>query len=139
MRRSRIFPLVAGGILLVLCTIPVIALLTLGQFLDRGCRVENTRSGEAGSVMVWRIETVRCGQGPAVTNVLLAPRGKSMVLVASATGTPLPAAVMRSEDGVTSIVLDGATRDGVTSRTLALKATGRPATPLVLADGRPKS
>jgi len=54
-------------------------------------------------------------------------------------GTPLPAAVMRSEDGVTSIVLDGATRDGVTSRTLALKATGRPATPLVLADGRPKS
>jgi hypothetical protein len=133
------FALIAGLILLFICIVPVATLLLLGPVLERGCTTLNATDGEAGPVLVWRIETVRCGNGPAVTNVLLAPRGKTLVLAASATGQPRPRAVTRSQDGITAILLDGAAADGAVSRVLALKPTGRPAYPLVLADGRPKS
>lgn len=128
-------PLIAAGVLVALCALPVASLFLIEGFLSRDCVTEDVSEGAAGGVLVWRIEMQRCGSGPRVANVLLAPRGKSFALVASATGQPLPVGVERSPDGTTHLILSGESRDGTRAHLLALKSTGRPAKPLVLADG----
>lgn len=138
-RPARKFPWIALSALFVLCVVPVIALLTVGAILDRNCKIEGKREGEAGTNMVWRIESQRCGDGPLVDNVLLAPRGKSFALVASSTGTPRPVAVDRTADGITSIRLEGNSGEVGKAFVLALSVTGRPRKPLVIANGQPKS
>lgn len=138
-RPARKFPWIALSALFVLCVVPVIALLTVGAILDRNCKIEGKREGEAGTNMVWRIESQRCGDGPLVDNVLLAPRGKSFALVASSTGTPRPVAVDRTADGITSIRLEGNSGEAGKAFVLALSVTGRPRKPLVIANGQPKS
>ena len=88
--RPSPFPRLAIGALLFLCIAPVVALFGISAYLDRGCTVANRLDGEAGPSMVWRIETQRCGNGPEVTNVLVAPRDKTLALAASSSGVPRP-------------------------------------------------
>lgn len=135
------FPWIPVAVLLGLCIVPVAALLSVGAILGRDCVVERATEGVAGRSMVWRIEQQRCGNGPLVTNVLLAPRGKTLALVASSTGSPQPIGVERADDGVTTLLLEGTGGAGSIGAAivLPLKSTGRPAKPLVLANGRPKS
>lgn len=133
------FPKAAVAALLVLCIVPVLTLFSIEALLGRNCITESTDDGVAGGNLLWRIETQRCGNGPLVTNVLLAPRGKSFALVASSTGTPRPVSVERNTDGTTLLKLDSPTASGFATHALVLKSTGRPARPLVLANGQPKS
>lgn len=132
------FPLAALAILLALCTAPIVALFSVGAILDRNCRIESQQDGEAGRNMIWRIEVQRCGDGPLVSNVLLAPRGKTLGLVASSTGSPRPVAVDQASDGTTMLRLEAVAGAAPRSIMLPLNATGRPAKLLVLADGLPK-
>lgn len=124
--------------LLVMCIAPVVALFTIGAILDRNCIIESRVDGEAGVNMVWRIETQRCGDGPRVSNVLLAPRGKTLALAASSTGVPRPIAVDRTADGAAMLRLEAEAGGAPQAIMLPLKSTGRPAKPLVLANGLPK-
>lgn len=137
-RRHGAFPWVALTALFVMCTVPVVALFTIGAVLDRNCQIISRVDGDAGTNMVWRIETQRCGDGPLVSNVLLAPRGKTLALAASSTGAPRPIAVDRTADGVTTLRLEAEPGGKSQAIILPLKATGRPAKPLVLANGQPK-
>ena len=124
--------------LLALCIVPVVALLGIGAYLGRDCVTLATFEGKASTTLAWRIEQERCGDGPLVTNVLVAPAGKTMALAASSTGTPAPVGVARYDDGTTTLLLAAAASDGATARVLPLKTTGRPAQPLVLRDGLAK-
>ncbi len=133
------FPRLAISVLLVLCVSPLAVMLGLEAVLSRDCDIERARDGDAGGNLMWRIESTRCGDGPVVDNVLVGPRGKSLALVASVTGEPRPVAVQRDGDGATRLLLDGATPGGGHDFLLALKASGRPAKPLVVRDGRPRS
>jgi hypothetical protein len=135
---GRRFAVVAALVLVTLGAVPVLALFRLDALLSRDCVTERSVDGDAGGNLVWRIETLRCGGGPLVENVLVAPRGKSFALVASSTGQPRPVAVRREADGTTRLVLEGDKGREASELLLALKATGRPAKPLVLKDGRPK-
>lgn len=139
MRPHASFPTMAVVGLLALGIVPVLSLFVIDKVLDRGCTVSDRIDGEAGPTMLWRIETQRCGDGPVVTNVLLAPRGKSFALVASSTGVPRPQSVHRAPDGSTLLVLERQGAKEADVHVLMLKSTGRPAQPLVLANGRPKS
>lgn len=136
-RMRRPIPWLAVAMLLALCIAPIAGMIGISAMLERDCRLLNAREGEALPNLLWRIEVQRCGTGPEITNVLVAPRGKSFALAASAKGSPTPVGVERSEDGKAWVVLDGPSRDGSRERNLALKATGRPAEPLVLVDGNP--
>ncbi len=136
-RGGRRIPWIAVGLLLALCIAPIAAMIVIGSMLGRDCQVLSASEGEARPNLLWRIEVQRCGTGPQITNVLVAPRGKSLALAASARGAPTPVSVGRSEDGTAWIVLDHASSDGSKERVLPLKATGRPAQPLVLVDGTP--
>lgn len=133
------FPRLAVSVLLVLCAAPLAVMFGLEAVLSRDCTIERARDGDAGGNLVWRIESTRCGDGPVVHNVLVGPRGKSLALVASVTGEPRPVEVQRDGGGVTRLLLDGETPGGGHDFLLALKATGRPAKPLVVRDGRPRS
>lgn len=131
------FPLIVAGILLVMGIVPVVGMVLISNYLGRDCTTITAKQGTATVSFVWRIETERCGNGPVVTNVLVAPRGKSLALAASATGSPLPARVSRTDDGTTLVLLSGPAKDGASARMLPLKGSGRPARPLVLIDGVP--
>jgi len=137
-RHGGNFPKVAILVLLTLCLVPILALFSVETLLSRGCTSESASQGEAGGVLVWRIEHQRCGPGPIVSNVLLAPRGKSFALVASSTGSPRPIGVERRDDGTTLLQLQSTGADGGRFHVLHLKSTGRPKRPLVLADGQIK-
>lgn len=136
--RRGMFPVLGISVLLALCIAPIIALFSVGAWLGRDCVTLNQAEGEAGPSFVWRIETEKCGNGPLVTNVLVAPRGKTLALAASSTGKPRPIGVRREPDGSAFVLLES---DGTTVANpvmLPLKVSGRPATPLVLANGLPK-
>lgn len=137
-RIRRRFPVLGIAVLLALCIAPIVALFSVGAWLERDCATKSTTSGEAGPNFVWRIDVEQCGKGPLVTNVLVAPHGKTLALAASSVGNPRPTGVQRSADGTTFVVLEGGSGNAPTAVLLPLKASGRPATPLVLADGRPK-
>ena len=77
MIRKR-FALIVGGILLVMGIVPVLGMVLFSLYLERGCALLGATDGEASSSFLWRIETQRCGEGPVMTNVLVAPRGKSL-------------------------------------------------------------
>lgn len=136
-RKRHGLPWGAVAMLLALCIAPVAAMVVITSMLGRDCRVLTSSEGEARPNLLWRIEVQRCGTGPQITNVLVAPRGKSFALAASARGVPTPVGVERSDDGRAWLVLDGRSSDGATERALPLKATGRPSQPLVLVDGAP--
>lgn len=121
--------------LLVLCIAPIVALFSVGAWLGRDCVLQGRSEGDAGANFVWRIETERCGQGPLVTNVLVAPRGKTLALAASSTGHPKPVGVHRGADGVAFVLLESEAGSAPRAVMLPLKVSGRPSTPLVLADG----
>lgn len=125
--------------LLALCIAPIVALFSVGAWLGRDCVTQGRSSGDAGPNFVWRIETEQCGNGPVVTNVLVAPRGKTLALAASSTGQPRPISVHREADGRTFVILEGSTKKPSQAVVLPLKVSGRPATPLVLANGQPRS
>jgi hypothetical protein len=133
-------PVLRGAMvaLLALCLAPIVSIIAIEALLTRDCRTASAREGDAGGNLVWRIEVQRCGGGPLVTNVLLAPRGKSFALVASSTGQPAPVAVERSADGVTRLLLAASPNGAAAAIVLALKPTGRPVRPVVLADGQVK-
>ena len=136
-RPARRFPLAIVGVLLLFGITPVVGMIVITRVLDRGCSILDAGEGEAVPNLLWRIEREQCGTGPGVWNVLVAPRGKTMALAASLTGSPHPQEVTRTPEGIVSLVLDGAASDGTRVRLLPLKGTGRPARPLVLRDGMP--
>lgn len=125
----------AIAVMLFLGVAPVIGMIVITAMLGRDCSVLSTTEGEARPNLLWRIEVQQCGSGPAITNVLIAPRGKSFALAVSARGQPTPIGVERSEDGRAWVMFDRKSADGSMSRMLPLKATGRPAQPLVLFNG----
>lgn len=125
--------------LFALCIAPIIALFSVGAWLGRDCVTKGSSSGDAGPNFVWRIETEQCGKGPVVTNVLVAPRGKTLALAASSTGQPRPISVHREADGKTFVLLEGNSEKPSAAVMLPLKVSGRPATPLILANGQPRS
>lgn len=137
-RHGGNFPKVAIAVLLALCLVPVLALFSVEALLSRGCAIESASQGDASGHLVWRIEHQRCGSGPLVSNVLLAPRGKSFALVASSTGLPRPMSVERRDDGTTMLMLGATGADGGRIHVLHLKSTGRPKRLLVIADGQVK-
>jgi hypothetical protein len=137
-RRKGAFPWIAGTALLLMGVVPIVALFSIGAVLDRGCTTGARAEGEAGPSLVWRIEQQKCGSGPEVSNVLLAPRGKSFALVASSTGVPRPVGIDRTAQGTTMLVLEAVAGQDAKAVMLPLKATGRPAQLLVLANGQPK-
>ena len=134
--RPSSFPRFAIGALLFLCVAPVAALFAISAYLDRGCTVAKRIDGDAGPSMVWRIETQQCGGGPIVTNVLVAPRGKTLALAATSTGAPRPSGVTREPTGSAFLHFEAVGDQPPLSIMLPLKATGRPAQSLVIAEGR---
>ena len=58
--------------LLALCVAPIGAMVVISSMLDRDCKVLSASEGEARPNLMWRIEVLRCGTGPEVTNVLVA-------------------------------------------------------------------
>jgi hypothetical protein len=119
-----------------MCTAPVVGFFVISAWLDAGCTRQVLATGESGPTLVWQLEHETCGGAP-ITNLLIGPRGKTLALGASFTGLPAPVGVAMEQGTHWVELVD---RDGRPARRLALplKPTGRPASPLVVADGVPK-
>jgi hypothetical protein len=128
--RTAIFAMVG------MCAVPVAGFFLISVWLDAGCTRQVLATGESGPTLVWQIEHETCGGAP-ITNLLIGPRGKTLALGASFTGMPTPAGVTMDQGAHWVGLVD---RDGRPAGRLALplKMTGRPASPLVVANGVPK-
>jgi hypothetical protein len=132
--QGRGFVKVAVAGMLALGIAPVVSFFGISAWLDRDCQARTLAQGESGPALVWTIERQICPGGVPVVNVLVAPRGKTLALAGSFTGTSLPLRVIPANVGH-AVVLAGADGGEASVMRLPLKATGRPSMPLVVADG----
>jgi len=128
--RTRRIALRLGLILVVLMTIPVVALFVMEGSVIAGCTTVSTKQGVAEGNVAWRIQAMRCRASETLYyDVAMGAKDKTLATALTSFGSPVPLGVIRRPDGAIAVTLDKPwpAPDSETNVPIRLRRSGSPA------------